>query len=260
MCSTFNLKKKKDIRHYFKVIILKKKKIKTLVNPLDFNIFMLWDVKYLTIFKTNTQYAPNHFLFKIKSNLDIMFFKNTLNNLIFFKDLTYLQYSNAVYYHFSCLLTHIKISFFKVNNNCISFSNFFTNIVWFEREISEFNGLLFKNLKDNRKLLLDYGNTGDNIKLNYCHYDTIIGEYYKRLLRWFFLFLFLIFSIIITFWVFKKSLFQIIILSEVIVILITLLLIVLMLKLNIYYLVGFSLIILIFGGLELSLNLLILIL
>lgn len=116
-------------------------------------------------------------------------------------------------------------------------------------------------MKDNRKLLTDYGSNNNSFKeLKFNQYNVVLNEYFKRLLRWLFLFLFLILTVLITLWIYKKSLFHIIILSEVIVVLLTLLLTILMLKLNIYYLVGLSLIILIFGGLELALNLLILVL
>lgn len=241
--------------------MLNKKKKKSFVNVLDFNIIYNWDIKKLRFFKTNTKYSVHNFLIKAESYLNIFFFKNTLNNIFFFKDFTYLPKTKQLIYCYSCILTGSKITVLKgLKKNIVSLSNIFFSQNWFEREVSEFNNIFVINLKDNRKLLSDYGCNNKVQDLSYTQFNTIMGEYFKGVLRWLFLFLFLILSITSTLWVYKKSLFHLIILSEVIVILLTLSMIILMLKLNIYYLVGFSLIILIFGGLELALNLLVLVL
>ena len=261
VCFTFNLRKKKDIRHYFKVLILNKKKIKTLVSVLDLTIVYGWNLKKLKFYKTNTKYNVHHFLMKGQNYLHFLLLKNTLNNLFFFKDLTFLTKTKQLIYCYSCFLTGSKLSVFKKSKkNVVSLSNIFFSQNWFEREISECNLIFFINLKDNRKLLTDYGYRNDHNSLSYSQYNGVLNEYFKGLLRWLFLFLFLILSILTTLWIYRRSLFHLIILSEVVIILLTLVLTILMLKLNLYYLVGFSLIILIFGGLELALNLLILVL
>lgn len=262
MCFTFKLKKKKDMRHYFKILILKKKKIKSVINVFDFSLTYSWDMKKLKFYKTNGNYSANNLLIKGQNYSHFLLLKNTLNNLFFFKDFTYLTNTKQLIYCYSCFFTGAKLFVFKkLKKNIISLSNIFFSQNWFERELSEFNSLYIINLKDNRKLLTDYGSNNNSFKeLKFNQYNVVLNEYFKRLLRWLFLFLFLILTVLITLWIYKKSLFHIIILSEVIVVLLTLLLTILMLKLNIYYLVGLSLIILIFGGLELALNLLILVL
>jgi hypothetical protein len=77
-------------------------------------------------------------------------------------------------------------------------------------------------------------------------------------LHWFFYFLYCFLVISLSFIFYNRSLLHLLVLSEALIIILVLSLGVLTLVFNIYYLLGLSILVLIFGGLELSINLLIL--
>lgn len=58
-------------------------------------------------------------------------------------------------------------------NNLISISNIYKSFGWVERELKESNNLVFKGLKDSRKLLLNYNY---NINNHYINYNNIIND------------------------------------------------------------------------------------
>lgn len=165
---------------------------------------------------------------------------------------------------YSCFLTSERLNILlpvKNNVNLFSISSLFKSTIWTERELSEFNNVNYVSLKDSRRLLTDYTNS-HSINVNTfktTSYDLINQDLYTRLLQWFFYFLFLFIVITLSFIFYNKSLLHLLILSEIIIILFICIISALMLLFNIYYLVGLSLIILVFGGLELAINLLFLV-
>ncbi len=76
--------------------------------------------------------------------------------------LQYCDLSNnlKLQYNFNFMLTdtrlHIYTKILENNFTCNSISCIFLSCVWLERELSDFTGLLFEGLLDNRRLLLDY--------------------------------------------------------------------------------------------------------
>jgi hypothetical protein len=78
------------------------------------------------------------------------------------------------------------------------------------------------------------------------------------MLYWTYIFLYLIICIFISFVFHNKSLLQLLLLSEIIIILLFTIFLTLASYFNLYFLIGFSFFLLIFGGLELSLNILLL--
>ncbi len=79
------------------------------------------------------------------------------------------------------------------------------------------------------------------------------------MLQWYFYINYILLGIIISFVLYNKTIFQLLILGEVIIMLFFILGLTLLGVYNIYYLLGFSIILLILGGLELALNLLLLV-
>lgn len=76
------------------------------------------------------------------------------------------------------------------------------------------------------------------------------------MLHWLSLILYLLISILVSVGIYNKSLLQLLVLGEVLLIIFFITYIILASYFNIYYLISFSFFLLIFGGLELSLNIL----
>ena len=76
------------------------------------------------------------------------------------------------------------------------------------------------------------------------------------MLHWLFTFSFISIFILSSLIIYNKSLLQLILISEVLIIFLVLILVLISSLYNLYYLIGFSILIIILGGLELSLNLL----
>ena len=171
----------------------------------------------------------------------------------------------SIRYHLSDLLNNNRINVFinlqnKKQNNITSISNIYFSSKWIERELQEFNNINFVSLIDSRRLLTDYTYSLNNKNMNnYSSYNILTQELYKGLLHWLYLFSFLYLIILLSFILYNKSLFNLILLSEVVIIILILIMLTTAIYLNLYYLVGFSVLILVLGGLELSLNLLLLV-
>ena len=164
----------------------------------------------------------------------------------------------------SCFLSserlHVVTSVFGLTNQVGSISNIFQSTTWVERELKEFSGLIFNNLRDSRRLLTDYTHHYNLFTQTYktTSYDQITQDLYIRMLHWLFCFSYCFLLICLSFLIYNKSLLQLLVLSEVLIIVLTLCAVTISLVYNIYFLSGFVVIILIFGGLELSINLLLL--
>lgn len=141
-----------------------------------------------------------------------------------------------------------------------SLSLVFSSFNWVEREVSEFFNITFGGLSDSRRLLTDYTKL-NNYDLQYktLSYNektqTITNI---KVLHWIYLLSYFVFISLLCLIFLNKNLFSLLILSEVIIILVYILNLILASCLNIYYLIGFSFFILILGGLELTINILIL--
>lgn len=210
----------------------------------------------------------NYYNFEIQINITkktyiqtVLLLKSSLNENFFKVDTTY--YNSCYMDTFSSLITGEKIilTFNVLNGVVFSTSQVYNSSLWLEKEIKEFNKIYFNNLLDSRRLLTDYFT---NLKINTNNYktdsyDIITQNLYMWMLHYIFIFYFLIILSFFSFLFNNKSLLNIILISELIIILLALLCSVFMLYFNIYYFIGLSIIILILGGLELSLNLLMLI-
>ena len=263
---TKNLKKK-DKRLNFQILIYKNKNIKTWI--INFDITCLLNIKNnnLLFFTSNVNNSNNLFIKNTQNNL--LYLINSLRvnylNQFFAVDISNIKYCNNtnLIYIFSCYLTNYKIILISLLNkiNILpSYSNIYLNFSWVERELKEFSDLFFNNLKDSRRLLTDYSYSS---YINYKDYNTnsynlIFQDLYIRVLHWYFIYLYIIIIIILSFILYNRSLIQSIFLGELLIILLFFLFITLSINYNIYLLIGLSIILLVFGGLELSLNLLIL--
>lgn len=212
----------------------------------------------------NKSYYNFEFLFRITNSnyiKSILLLKSSLNENYFKVDTT--TSNNSYIDTYASFNTNEKITLtFSVNNfPIISTSQIFLNSLWLEKEIKEFNNIHYINLLDSRRLLTDYFT---NFKVNNNNYktdgyDIITQNLYMWMLHYIFIFYFLILISLFSFLFNNKSLLNIILISELIIILISLILSIFTIYFNIYYFVGLSIIVLILGGLELSLNLLMLI-
>lgn len=143
-----------------------------------------------------------------------------------------------------------------------SLSSLYLSAVWVERELSELDGIYIQNLRDTRRLLQDYTLYAEKYR-NYWsykteHYSTLLQDLLKVMLYWNFYFLIFIGVLFLSFLYVNKSFLQLLILTEIIIISIFLLCLNLSALYNIIYLINFSLILLILGGLELALAFLLL--
>lgn len=262
--STFKNKIKQDLRKIFKKISLKKKIFKVWVNHPELSSLLRLNIKTFYLLKTLDKVQNNHLFFYTKNRFFFFTLKTYLLSSYMLVDITFLKNSNTMIYSFSCLFTNNQITvFFKDSKlqNLKTITNSFLSANWVEREVSESTNVNFSGLSDSRRLLTDYGQyTNSSNTLNFKHFDLISGELYIGVLRWFYLFTYLTLSTTISLVIFQKSLFQVLIISESLIVFLTILCGCASLYLNSFILIGFSLILLIFGGLELALNLLILIL
>lgn len=253
MCLT----SKKNNRIFFKIVNIGNKDVKVWITPVDFTLFFIVNNNYYKNININSIQYSNLYNIFINNNffLYILALKTMIKSNIFLVDSS-ISKDNYINYFFSDVLNGTRYNLLykvKNNSNITSISSIYNSSVWVERELSEFNKINFIGIKDSRRLLTDY--TIFNINNNNS-FNTIISELYKRVLHWFFFFSFFFLTILISFIIYNKSLLQLILLSEVLLILLVLICVLISTLYNIYYLIGFSILLLIFGGLELSLNLL----
>lgn len=227
--------------------------------------------KTVNIFYTNTVNSSNifhHILLKTYSDLFGVLLRNSYINIYFFNDVgaSLILDKQSISYNFSCFHSNdrVLLSLYS-NTNAVSSSPSIANIYfgaqWAERELQELNSHIFTNMPDSRRLMTDYLTDS---QLNYADYkldsyDLVIQDLYKWMLHWYFFFLFLIFIVISSFFFINFSLFHTILISEVLIIFLVSILGINALCFNVYYLIGLGVLLLIFGGLELSLNLIFLV-
>lgn len=162
---------------------------------------------------------------------------------------------------FSCFFKRNFLMYlFSLDSKTIdSLSKIFSSFVWVEREAKEFYNIFFVGLKDSRRLLTDY--TADRLNTNSYEtrgYNLTVQDiYYKGLLHWLFVFTYLAFCLTISLGFLNKGLLSLLLVSEVVLLLLFFIALIVSTLYNIYYTMVVSFFILIFGGLELTLNLLI---
>lgn len=196
-----------------------------------------------------------------------LFLKINTSNIYFLQDLYIFKkvksehiclLNVACYYTSSMLTLYTEV---KKNLTIESLSGIYRGFIWVEREVQEFSNLLFCNLLDTRRLLTDYTqNTDVNLSYKTTHYDILTQNlYYIQVLHWLYLFSYLIICILFSFVIANKHMLSVLLLGEVLIILLFSISLLLTSIYNIYYLFAVSLIFLVLGGLELSLNLLLII-
>lgn len=166
-----------------------------------------------------------------------------------------------VYLVFSCFFKrNFFVYFYALQTNKLqSLSRIFSSFTWVERETKEFYNIFFTGLKDSRRLLTDY----TTLLPDYKHYETrgynsvVQDLYYKGVLHWLFVFSYLTFCLMISLCFLNKGLLSLLLVSEVILLMLFIIALTVASLYNIYYMLIVSFFILIFGGLELALNLLI---
>lgn len=113
-----------------------------------------------------TTYTCNPNVLNIELNYSFFYYlclclRNELTKLYFAQDMSLIveNLSSTTHLNMSCYYTgafmslHTTLSKTSVLN---SLSSIYSAFVWIEREASELTGILFKNLKDSRRLLTDY--------------------------------------------------------------------------------------------------------
>lgn len=156
------------------------------------------------MFKNNSSYN-NHFYINIqinvlKSILKYIKFETILNNS-YISDTTAFQISNTninninklfknkiknkiiLIYSLYNPLNYTRLSLLTLysNNNLISsFENFYKNLNWLERELTEFFNIKYINKTDTRNLLLDY-NDSNNYLLKTYNTELSTDLYYNLL-------------------------------------------------------------------------------
>lgn len=228
---------------------------------------------YMVKFFTTNMEAQNFFTFtfdydyfykftlllKLKYNdvyfpVDMCFYKNLENrNLI----VGFSSYFTNNYYRlvFSFEKNYETINF-------LSISSIYSGFTWVERELSELNEINFLNLKDGRRLLTDYTTFSiDNDEYKTTSYNLAVENLYNnKMLHWMYIFSFFLSCSLISFMFYNKNLINLLLISEIIILIIFFLTIIIASFYNINFLLSFSFFLLIFGGLELALNLLLLML
>ena len=195
---------------------------------------------------------------------NLLLLKNSLINNFFTVDglITLNKNKKNFYITFSCVQTNERYSLLLMTHDMTnlfsSLTSLFRSFIWVERELAEFNSVQFKNLTDSRRLLTDYLNHNllNTTAYKLVSYDQIIQDLTVRLLHWLFFYSFCIILVLLSFYSFNYSLLHLILLGEILIILLAVLSGILLLSFNIYTMIGLATLLLIFGGLELSLNLL----
>lgn len=103
--------------------------------------------------------------------------KNLFNNIPFIVDYVYLN-TNYLFIIFNTYFFINNFNFIYINKKKVkSINNIYSNSLWLEREIKEFNNIFFFFSKDSRRLLLDYTikiNNNNNNNNNNIFYDINI--------------------------------------------------------------------------------------
>ena len=228
--------------------------------------------KYIVEFFTTNSEAQNFFTF----TFDYVYYYRFLlilrlkyNDVFFPIDTCFYKTektSNFVtgissYFTNTCYRLVFSIDNTKNNINFISISNIYSSFTWVERELSELNNITFVNLKDGRRLLTDYTTLNiNNDDYKTTSYNLAVENLYNKMLHWMHIFSFFLSCAIMSFIVYNKNLISLLLVSEIILLILFFLTIVVASFYNINFLLSFSFFLLIFAGLELALNLLLLML
>lgn len=218
---------------------------------------------------TTTTALSNTQIIDVHSTGYFFFFlhlKNTTGALYFLQDFFLYEgdlvrsglVTASCYYTFNNLNITTK---YNPQEPLFSLSGVYRSFVWVERELKEFALCTFVGLLDTRRLLTDYLTLGNNKGEDYktTSYDILSQNLYIKLLHWLYVLAYVLFIVILSFIVTNNNLISLILLGELIILIVFLALLLLASLLNVYYLIGIAFLFLVLGGLELALNLLLLI-
>jgi hypothetical protein len=145
-----------------------------------FNKLNLWWSDFFILNSYNNiikfSHINNLFYFKLHENLLFFFFLlNKKNfNTIYFYNLDAVIINKTYYIASSSFFFDLKLLLEVTHTNSLeSISKVFYSFTWVERELKEFNNISFYNLKDTRKLLLNYNSNHD---LTYNNYNAVIND------------------------------------------------------------------------------------
>lgn len=141
----------------------------------------LWWLDFGILGLDNLNFYYNKFNNLQIINISIYFFffllqkKNLSVYLSYILDSTIIKHTNK--YIYTYMQTHFYDNqiLIKSKNSLlpISISSVYSGNNWVEREIKEFNNVFIQNMKDSRKLLLNYNYNTD---LQYNNYNNIIND------------------------------------------------------------------------------------
>ena len=199
----------------------------------------------------------------------VLLLKLKYNDLYFPVDMCYYKHNKTG--NLVCGLSsyftnnYYKLLFSFDDTNIIKFSSIssiYSSFTWVERELSELNEITFVNLKDGRRLLTDYTTLSiDAEDYKTSSYNLAIENLYNiKMLHWMYIYSFFLSCALLSFMFYNRNLISLLLISEIIILLIFFLTIIIASFYNVNYLLTFSFFLLIFGGLELALNLLLLML
>lgn len=228
---------------------------------------------YMVKFFTTNMEAQNFFTFTFDYNY---FYKFTLLlklkyndvyfpvDMCFYKNLENRNIITGFSSYFTNNYYRLIFSFDKNYDtiNFLSISTIYPSFTWVERELSELNEINFLNLKDGRRLLTDYTTLSiDNDDYKTTSYSLAVENLYNnKMLHWMYIFSFFLSCSLLSFIFYNKNLISLLLISEIVILIVFFLTIIIASFYNISFLLSFSFFLLIFGGLELALNLLLLML
>lgn len=221
-----------------------------------------YEPKNVFTFNFNYKYYY-HFILLLKLQfddiifpIDMCFYKKNEDKAIIINLSSYLTYS---YYKLAFFFDNKLISDEDIDVRFMSISSIYPSFTWVERELAELNDITFKNLRDGRRLLTDYTTANyDTNDYKTTSYNLTVENLYIKMLHWLYIFSFLLSCSLLSLVFYYKNLLSLLLISEVIILLLFFLTIIITSFYNISFLLSFSFFLLIFGGLELALNLLLL--
>lgn len=170
-------------------------------------LLLLINNNFLFFYSSNSVFFKNKFLFTITKNFYLFIYFLRFNSLCY--NSTFVEFSCVenfninldvlisffLYYHF--ILNNFNTRFclgvwVNKNSQKNSLVNFFNNLNWSEREVSEMYGINFIFKKDNRNLLLDYNFLDSPMLKNFPSqgYEEVIFNFidqqveYTKILSW----------------------------------------------------------------------------
>lgn len=252
---------------YFPEDTFPKESIPVWLHSGSLDAWIMYSEFQTTNFVTSTIFNDSSSILEVRNrNLyywSVIFQKLGWHNVFFPMDLScwnskeFLSLSSV----FSCFFKkNFNIFFFNFSEKRLfSLSLIHSSYIWVEREAKEFFGITFLGLKDSRRLLTDYTvleQSTDQYETR--GYNTAIQDiFFKGLLHWLFVFIYLFLCMLVSICFLNRGFLSLLLVSEIILLLLFFLAMSVAIFYNIYYMLVISFFVLVFGGLELCINLLI---